>query len=100
MQLSSSIQTRLQFQHQTVTDLIKGYPEDDLKNQIIPGKWSAFENIVHLVVYQPVFLDRMEIILTGTHPSFQRYVADTDPAFFNGTSKAAGRTPFGFAGCP
>ena len=87
MQLSSSIQTRLQFQHQTVTDLIKGYPEDDLKNQIIPGKWSAFENIVHLVVYQPVFLDRMEIILTGTNPSFQRYVADTDPAFLTALQK-------------
>lgn len=87
MQISSSIQSRLQFQHQTVTELVKGHHEDQLKVHPIVGKWSAFENIVHLVVYQPVFLDRLEQILAGTTPSFQRYIADTDPVFLAALKK-------------
>ena len=87
MQITPSIQSRLQFQHQTVSELINGYSEKDLKRQPIPGKWSAFENIVHLAVYQPVFHDRVDQILSGKNPSFQRYVADTDPDFIESLQK-------------
>jgi DinB superfamily len=81
MTLSHSLITRLQFQHQTVRELIEGRNGDQLKLRAIPDKWSAFENIAHLVSYQPVFHVRLEKILSETNPSFERYVADTDPEF-------------------
>ena len=81
MNLSSSIRTRLQYQHHTIEELIKGYDEEQLKLRTNPGKWSAFENIVHLVSYQDIFQQRIDKILTGTNPSFERYIAENDPEF-------------------
>lgn len=50
MSLSSSIRTRLQFQHQTIDELINGYDEKQLELRVIPEKWSVFENVVHLIL--------------------------------------------------
>ncbi len=81
MPLSSSIQSRLKYQHETLHDLIKGLSESQLKERVNPDKWSAFENIVHLVVYQPVFLKRLQLIAHKDNPQFERYKADDDPVF-------------------
>ena len=81
MLLSNSISTRLEYQHQTIGELIQGYTEDELKIRVIPDKWSAFENIVHLVSYQLVFQQRIVRILIESNPLFRRYVAENDPAF-------------------
>ena len=81
MPLSPSITTRLQHQHETVDELIKGLTEEQLKLPVNAGKWSAFENIVHLVAYQPTFLHRIRVIEQKENPSFERYVADNDLAF-------------------
>ena len=81
MPLSASISSRLEFQHQTIAELIEGYSEQQLKIRTIPDKWSAFENIVHLVLYQLVFQERIVRIMVETNPSFERYVAENDPSF-------------------
>jgi DinB superfamily len=81
LNLSSSIRTRLLFQYQSIEELITGYDEESLKKHLIPGKWSAFENIVHLVSYQLIFQNRVDRILLGDSPSFNRYVAEDDPEF-------------------
>ena len=81
MLLSNSISTRLEFQHHTIGELIQGHTEDELKIRVIPDKWSAFENIVHLVSYQLVFQQRIVRILIESNPLFRRYVAENDPAF-------------------
>ncbi len=85
--LSQSQTCRLQFQHQTVSDLIEGRSEEQLRLRAIPDKWSVFENLAHLVSYQPVFQLRISRILTESNPSFDRYIADTDPAFEACTQK-------------
>jgi hypothetical protein len=82
LNLSSSITSRLQFQHRTIEELIKEYNEDSLRIHTIPGKWSAFENIVHLVTYQFIFQERIEKIIAGNNPAFPRYVAENDPVFY------------------
>lgn len=79
--LTPSLNARLKFQHQTISELISGKTETQLRQRATPDKWSVLENIAHLALYQPVFLDRIEKILEGTQPTFDRYVADTDPAF-------------------
>jgi hypothetical protein len=81
MPLSTSILTRLEHQHQTAHELIKGFDEEQLKQRIIPDKWSVFEQLAHLTAYQPVFLHRMQLVEQQLQPVFERYVADNDPAF-------------------
>ena len=88
MPLSASIITRLHHQHETLFELIEGSTEEELKQHIIPGKWSAFEQIVHLVTYQPVLLERLQKIQQEDSPVFGRYVADTDPVFLEGCKKS------------
>ena len=82
MQLSDSILTRLEYQHQTVGTLTAVLSEEQLKTAVLPGKWSAFENMVHLVSYQPTFINRLGLILKEESPLFERYVAEQDPLFY------------------
>lgn len=74
--------SRLEYQHETIRDLIRNIPEEDLKLHVNPDKWSAFENIAHLTAYQPVFIKRLEKIQTEASPLFDRYVAEQDPHYF------------------
>lgn len=82
MPLTLSARTRLEFQHLTIRELIGELDEQQLKQRIDPSKWSAFENIVHLASYQPVFLLRLDRILHADSPAFTRYTADEDPQFY------------------
>ena len=81
MPLSPSALTRLQYQHQTIRELIGNQTEAQLKQTVTPGKWSAFDNIAHLACYQPVFLQRLDRIETEDTPVFERYIAEQDPSF-------------------
>lgn len=81
MPLSSSIAARLQHQHHTIRELIGGLPDNVLRREVNPGKWSAHANIAHLAAYQPVFLTRLERISREPSPAFDRYVAENDPLF-------------------
>ena len=81
MSLSASICSRLQIQHEAIYDLLNGFSEEQLRQRIHKEKWSAFEQVAHLVSYQPVFLQRMQIIQQEADPLFDRYVADSDPSF-------------------
>jgi hypothetical protein len=88
MPLSESILARLQYQHKTIDELIDGLSAEQLKTRANPDKWSAFENIVHLAAYQPIFIKRMHLMLDQSKPSFQRYVADNDPVFLEYQKKS------------
>jgi len=83
MPLSTSILTRLEHQHKTVHELTKGFSEEQLKQRVNPDKWSVYQQIAHLASYQPVFLHRMQLVEQQHQPSFERYVADSDPAFLS-----------------
>jgi hypothetical protein len=83
MAFSASVSSRLQHQHETLNDLVKGFSEDQLKQRIQKDKWSAFEQVAHLTSYQPVFLHRLQLIEQEQNPLFERYVADNDAAFID-----------------
>jgi uncharacterized damage-inducible protein DinB len=87
MQMSSSLSTRLQYQHKSLVDIIDGLTDEMIRRQQIPGKWSIFENIVHLQTYQHVFCDRVKKMLGENNPSFPRYTADADPQFLDNCGK-------------
>lgn len=88
MQIPSHISTRLQYQHKTLVDLIDDLTEEQVRRQIITGKWSIFENIVHLQTYQHTFIKRVKQILEGNNPAFERYTADADPLFHDNCGKS------------
>jgi uncharacterized damage-inducible protein DinB len=87
MPFSSSIVTRLHYQHKSLIDIIDGLSDEKIRRQLIPGKWSIFENIVHLQTYQHAFCARMKRLLEGDEPIFTRYTAEADPMFLDNCHK-------------
>jgi uncharacterized damage-inducible protein DinB len=87
MEMHSYLSTRLQYQHKSLIDIIDGLSDEMIRRQVIPGKWSIFENIVHLQTYQHVFCERIKKILEENNPSFPRYTADADPVFLDNCGK-------------
>ncbi len=89
MQMPSNISTRLHYQHKCLMDIIDGLTDEQIRRQVIPGKWSIFENIVHLQTYQHTFISRIKQILEGNNPGFGRYTAESDPLFHDNCSKSS-----------
>lgn len=89
MQIPSSVSTRLQYQHKSLVDMIDGLSDEQVRRHINPGKWSIFENIVHLQTYQHTFITRIKQILEGNNPTFPRYTAEGDPAFEENCTKTS-----------
>lgn len=83
MQMSSSISTRLHYQHKSLLDIIDGLTDEQVRRQMVTGKWSIFENIVHLQTYQHIFIKRVKQILEENNPQFPRYSAESDPSFLD-----------------
>ena len=88
MHLPSHISTRLQYQHKNLVDIIDGLTEEQVRYQVIPGKWSIFQQIVHLQTYQHTFIGRVREILKGHVPVFERYTAEADPKFHENCAKS------------
>lgn len=89
MQLPSSITTRLQYQHKSLLELIEGLTDEQIRRPPLPGKWSIFENIVHLATYQHIFNERIRQMLRGGDPLFDRYTAEGDPLFHENCSRSS-----------
>jgi len=81
MQLSSSVSTGLLHQHESLKELIAGLSDEQIRRQVNPGKWSIFENIVHLQTYQHTIVSRIRLILDNENPVFTPYTAEADPLF-------------------
>jgi uncharacterized damage-inducible protein DinB len=88
-QLPSSVSTRLQYQHKSLIDIIDGLSDEQIRQHVNPGKWSIFENIVHLQTYQHAFIARTRRILDEDNPVFERYTAEADPVFHDNCSKSS-----------
>lgn len=89
MHVPSSVSTRLEYQHKSLLDLIEGLSDDQIRRQVEPGKWSIFENIVHLQTYQHTFIRRVRKILEEENPVFTAYVAEADPLFHDNCTKSS-----------
>ncbi|HEV7780338.1 MAG TPA: DinB family protein [Chitinophagaceae bacterium] len=87
--MPSSISTRLQYQHKSLMDIIDGLSDEQIRRQVITGKWSIFENIVHLQTYQHTFISRVKQMLETNEPSFPRYSAETDPLFADNCGRSS-----------
>jgi uncharacterized damage-inducible protein DinB len=88
MQLSSAISTRLHYQHKVLVEVLDGLSDEQIRRQLIPGKWSIFENVVHLQTFQHKFISRVKQILKNEEPVFERYTAEGDPLFLDNCHKS------------
>ena len=89
MQIPSSISTRLQYQHKSLLDILDGLSDEQIRRQLIPGKWSIFEIIVHLQTYQHTFINRIRKILNEENPKFSAYTAEADPLFHDNCTRSS-----------
>ena len=79
--LYASLKSRLKDQHTSLAVLITDLDNNKLSYRPEPGKWNIHDNIVHLTVYQPIFINRINTILEKDKPTFNPYRADDDPVF-------------------
>jgi hypothetical protein len=86
--MKTSLQLRMQHQPDSLTLLLHGLTEDQIRSRPIPDKWSIYENIVHLARYHEIFGDRMQQIIQSTEtPMFHRYKAEDDNGFYDWQQK-------------
>jgi hypothetical protein len=50
--------------------LVAGLTAEQVRARPIPGKWSTLEVVCHLADFEPVYLDRMKVILVEEKPTF------------------------------
>ena len=81
MEIYTSIKDRLNSQHLSIKELIKDLDEEFINRRHHAGKWSIQENLVHIVSYHQVFLQRMDKIIKSDNPYFDRYKSDGDSKF-------------------
>ncbi len=89
MPIPSSVTTRLEYQHKSLLDIIEGLSDEQIRMQVNPGKWSIFENIVHLQTYQHTFIARVKKMLDEHNPVFPAYTAESDPLFHDNLARSS-----------
>jgi uncharacterized damage-inducible protein DinB len=77
--MNASILTRLSKQLDCLPEVLGSASPDAVHNRPASGKWSAHENLAHLVRVQEIMLSRMERILGEDSPRLDRYDAQSDP---------------------
>ena len=81
MKFYNSLSDRLKTQHEAIETIISVVNEERLYIRPQQGKWNIHDNVAHLAKYQPVFIDRINTILSKDNPFFERYKAENDPKF-------------------
>jgi uncharacterized damage-inducible protein DinB len=61
-----------------IVPLVREVPEDLLKRQPRPGKWSAHEHACHLAEVQAMFFERLELMLGHEHPTIRPYLPERE----------------------
>lgn len=79
--LYPSLQERLNTQYLAIEHITGPLTDEQYRQRPPSGKWSVQENLAHLLSYQPVFMQRVELILNNDNPVFLRYVGDEDLLF-------------------
>ena len=72
---------KLMSQHLEIDELVSDLEHKELMVNI-NNKWSVFQHVAHLGRYQEIFKERLETILQGSSPFFDRYVSEKDTNFF------------------
>jgi hypothetical protein len=61
-----------------IVPLVREVPAAVLKRRPRPEKWSAHEHACHLAHVQPLFFERLELMLAEEKPKIRPYLPDQD----------------------
>jgi uncharacterized damage-inducible protein DinB len=61
-----------------IVPLVRELPEGLRKRRPSPGKWSAHEHACHLAAVQPIFFDRLALMLQEENPSIRSYLPERE----------------------
>jgi uncharacterized damage-inducible protein DinB len=61
-----------------IVPLVREVPEQLRKRRPRLGKWSAHEHACHLAAVQPMFFERLELLLREEHPSIRAYLPERE----------------------
>jgi uncharacterized damage-inducible protein DinB len=61
-----------------IVPLVREVPAAVLKRRPRPEKWSAHEHACHLAQVQPLFFERLELMLAEETPKIRPYLPDQD----------------------
>lgn len=79
--LPFSVAQRLQTQHLSLEEMTAGVPDEKLRQEIMPGKWTALDNLAHLAVFHGIYKGRIERVLEEDEPAFPPYKWEEDALF-------------------
>ena len=77
--MNLSTLSRLKTQLDCLPEALGSASVEVLLRRSLPGKWSAHENLAHLVRHHEVMLQRIQRILSEDPPKLDRYSAEEDP---------------------
>ena len=63
-----------------ILPLVREVAEGALKRRPKPGKWSAHEHACHLAAVQPMFAERLSLMLGQEHPTIRPYLPEREHA--------------------
>lgn len=89
MELPEATRIRLETQHLIIRDLVIKLSDEELDEEIFPGKWTIRQQLAHLVRYQEIFFDRLQTIMNSFNAVFSPYVADEDEGFLKASKLSA-----------
>jgi len=61
-----------------IVPMVREVPEVLRKRRPGPGKWSAHEHACHLAAVQPMFFERLALMLREEHPSIRSYLPEQE----------------------
>jgi hypothetical protein len=61
-----------------IVPLVREVPEAVRKRRPAPGKWSAHEHACHLAAVQPMFFERLALLLREEHPTIRAYLPERE----------------------
>lgn len=63
-----------------ILPLVREVKESLLKRRPKPGRWSAHEHACHLAAVQPMFVERLDLMLAQPHPTIRPYLPENEHA--------------------
>jgi DinB family protein len=59
-----------------IVPLVREVPDHLRKRRPSPGRWSAHEHACHLAAVQPMFFERLALMLEREHPAIRPYLPE------------------------
>jgi uncharacterized damage-inducible protein DinB len=78
MNTVDSVITALENAPAIIVPLVHEVPASILKRRPQPRKWSAHEHACHVAAVHPLFLSRLELMLSNPQPVIAPYLPDVD----------------------